>query len=186
MGMNMRYLIKGEVAERSVLPTGSDQAWLNTYRARDGKYLALSCLEPPFWGNLCRLVGREDFTSDQFSPIERQKEMYEALCDIFATKDRDEWMGLLDEADVAGAPVYNVEEVMSDPHVVHHGLVVEVDHPKIGKVKLLNSPFRLSDTPARPRTRPPLYGEQTREVLTEVIGASEQEITSLSLDGVIE
>jgi len=184
--MNIRYLLNGEVADRSKLPTGSDQAWLNTYKTHDGKYVAISCLEPPLWANLCRLVGRGDFVDQHFAPLEKQKEMYEALCKIFATKDRDEWLRLFDQADVAGAPVYNVEEVLSDPHVVHRGLVVEVDHPKLGKVKLLNNPFRLSDTPAKPRTRPPLYGENTHEILTDVIGASEQEIKSLIDEGVIE
>ena len=184
--MNIMYLLSGEVAARSTLPTGSNQAWLNTYKARDNKYVAISCLEPPLWSNLCQLVGREDLISSQFGPIEKQKEMYETLCAIFITRDRDDWIRLLDEADVAAAPVYNVAEAMSDPHVNHRELVVEVDHPKIGKVKLLRSPFRFSDTPVTPRVRPPLYGEHTREVLTDVVGASEQEISGLQEEGVIE
>lgn len=184
--MNIMYLLSGEVAARSTLPTGSNQAWLNTYKARDNKYVAISCLEPPLWSNLCQLVGREDLISSQFGPIEKQKEMYETLCAIFITRDRDDWIRLLDEADVAAAPVYNVAEAMSDPHVNHRELVVEVDHPKIGKVKLLRSPFRFSDTPVTPRVRPPLYGEHTREILTDVVGASEQEISGLQEEGVIE
>lgn len=184
--MNTRYLLNGEVAARSVLPTGSDQAWLNTYGTRDGRHVTVSCLEPPLWANLCRLVGREDLISDQFGPIELQKEMYETLREVFATKDRDEWMRLLDEADVAAAPVYTVEEILSDPHVKDRGLVVEVDHPKMGKIKLLRSPFRFSDMPTDPRSRPPLYGEHTLEILNDVMGASESEIESLRAEGVIE
>lgn len=79
-----------------------------------------------------------------------------------------------------------VEEALSDPHVVHRGLVVEVDHPKMGKVKLLKSPFRFSDTPVKPRTRPPLYGEHTLEILKDLIGASKKEIAILRKEGVIE
>ncbi|UCG82341.1 MAG: CoA transferase [Dehalococcoidia bacterium] len=184
--MNIRYLLSGHIADRSVLPTGSDQAWLNTYRAKDGKYVAISCLEPPLWANLCRLVGREDFIPSQFEPIEKQKEMYDVLCELFAAKDRDEWVRLLDEADVASAPVYRVDEALSDPHVKAHGLVVEVDHPKMGTIRLLQSPYRLSDTPARPRARPPLYGEHTLEILQDVIGACEEEIKGLREEGVIE
>jgi crotonobetainyl-CoA:carnitine CoA-transferase CaiB-like acyl-CoA transferase len=63
---------------------------------------------------------------------------------------------------------------------------VEVDHPKLGKVKLLRSPFRFSETPVEPRRRPPLYGENTREILGEVLGAGEGEIAALSQEGVIE
>lgn len=184
--MNMRYLVNGEVAERSVLPTGSDQAWLNVYRARDGKYIAISCLEPQAWANFCRVVGREDFVAQHFAPVDRQKEMYEALCELFGSKDGDDWLKLFDESDVAGAPVNTVEEALSDPHVKHRKLVVEVDHPKMGKVKLLNSPFKFSDTPVKERARPPLYGENTREVLREVVGVSEEEIDRLSQGGAIE
>ncbi len=112
--------------------------------------------------------------------------MYKELCKIFATKTRDEWLKLFDEADVAGAPVYTIEETVSDPHVVHRGLIVEVDHPKLEKVKLIKSPFRLSATPVKPRSRPPLYGENTEEILKSVIGLKKKDITELRKEGVIE
>ena len=184
--MNMMYLTSGVVAERSELPTGSDQAWLNVYRTKDSSYVAVSCLEPHTWSNLCRLVGRQDFEDQHFAPIEKQKEIYETFCEVFATKDRDEWLRLFDEADVAGAPVNTVEEALSDPHVAYRGLVVEVDHPKIGRVKLLKSPFRFSDTPVKPRSRPPLYGEHTHEILSNVVGVTQEEVKSLREEGVIE
>lgn len=184
--MNMLYLTNGVISERSELPTGSDQAWLNVYRAKDGSYLALSCLEPHTWASLCRLVGREDLIDRHFAPFDEQKEIYDTFCDIFATRDRAEWLRMFDEADVAGAPVNTVEEALADPHVKYRGLVTEVDHPTIGKVKLLKSPFRLSDTPAVPRARPPLYGEHTRDLLRDIVGASEEEIANLSSEGVIE
>ena len=184
--MNLRYLINGFIAERSELPTGSDQAWLNVYKTKDGSYLALSCLEPHTWANLCKLVGREDFVPHHFSAMEKQKEIYDTFCDIFAAKDRAEWLKLFDEADVAGAPVNTVQEALADPHVVYKGLVVEVDHPKLGKVKLLKSPFRFSDTPVKPRQRPPLYGENTEEILKSVMGLKKKDIDGLRQEGIIE
>jgi crotonobetainyl-CoA:carnitine CoA-transferase CaiB-like acyl-CoA transferase len=184
--MNIRYLTSGFVAERSTLPTGSDQAWLNVYRCADGSYIAVSCLEPHAWSNLCRVVGREDFAPLHFAGMEEQQRIYDTFCEIFAAKDRSEWLRLFDEADVAGAPVNTVEEAIRDPHVVHRGLVVETDHPKLGKVKLLKSPFRFSDTPVRPRVRPPLYGEHTVETIKDVMGATEEDIAKLHEEGVIE
>jgi len=184
--MNMRYLANGFIAERSELPTGSDQAWLNVYKTGDGSYLALSCLEPHAWSNLCKLLGREDYIDQHFAALEKQKEVYETFCQIFSTKDRAEWLRLFDEADVAGAPVNTVEEALADPHVKYRELVVEVDHPKMGKVKLLRSPFRFSDTPVKPRNRPPLYGENTLDILKNMIGVGEEEIKTLQEEGVIE
>jgi crotonobetainyl-CoA:carnitine CoA-transferase CaiB-like acyl-CoA transferase len=184
--MNLRYLINGFIAERSELPTGSDQAWLNVYKTKDGSYLALSCLEPHTWANLCKLVDREDFVPHHFSTMDKQKEIYDTFCNIFAAKDRAEWLRLFDAADVAGAPVNTIKEALSDPHVVYKGLVVEVDHPKLGKVKLLKSPFRFSDTPVKPRQRPPLYGENTEEILKSVMGLKKKDIAALRKEGVIE
>ena len=181
-----QYLRDGRLPQRAELPTGCDIAWMNIYKAGDGKYLTLGCFEPWLWANLCRLVGREDFIPAQFGPIEKQKEMYEALSEVFATKDREEWIKLMDEADVCAGPVYTFEEMFSDPHFKHHKVVVEVEHPKLGKIKLLNTPFKFSETPAEVRTRPPLWAEHTREVLSNLLGYSEEKLDILLQEEVIE
>jgi crotonobetainyl-CoA:carnitine CoA-transferase CaiB-like acyl-CoA transferase len=184
--MNMRYLSAGDVAERSALPSGSDAAWMNVYRTSDDKYIALSCQETQLWENLCRLMEREDLIPFQFADLERQKEMYEALSEKFAARTRDEWMSLLDEADVAAAPVYSIAEAHSDPHFRHSQPTVEVDHPSLGTIRVLRSPLRFSGTPVRPRTRPPLYGENTLEVLRDLADMTEQEVDALQREGIVE
>lgn len=182
----MMYLVDGIQMERAALPTGSDQAWMNIYKARDGKYFTLSTFEPWLWANLCRLLGREDFVEYQFGPVEKQKEMYSELARVFATKDRDEWVKLLADADVCVAPVYTFEETFSDPQVRHRKMIVEIDHPKRGRIKLLNTPYKFSETPANIRTRPPLYAEHTREVLSTVLNYADEEIDHLLQEKAIE
>lgn len=145
--MNMRYLMSGEISDRGTLPTGSDMAWLNVYRTKDDKYIALSCQEPQLWSSLCRLMKHEEFIPHHFTLGDKQREMYEALSEAFATKTRDEWMKALDEADVAAAPVYTIAEAYSDAHFKNRPPSVEVDHPKLGTVRVLKSPLRFSDTP---------------------------------------
>ena len=184
--MVTRYLVNGEIAQRGVLPSGGDMAWMQAYKTGDGSYIALSCLETHSWANLCKLLDRENFIPDHYATPDRQKEIFDDFSKIFATKSREEWLRLFDEADVAGAPVNTIAETIEDKHVKHRGMIVEVDHPKMGKVKLLKSPFHFSDTPVLPRTRPPLYGEHTLEILNNVMGASEQDINSLRDEGVIE
>jgi crotonobetainyl-CoA:carnitine CoA-transferase CaiB-like acyl-CoA transferase len=61
-----------------------------------------------------------------------------------------------------------------------------MEHPKLGKVKLLNTPFKLSDTPAAVRIRPPLWAEHTREVLSELLGYSKRKIDRLLKEEVVE
>jgi crotonobetainyl-CoA:carnitine CoA-transferase CaiB-like acyl-CoA transferase len=182
----MMYFGTGATPGRSDLPTGSDQAWMNVYQAKDGKYLTLSCMEPSFWANLCRALDREDLIPYQFESVDKQKEMYEALSEVFATRDRDEWVKLADDADVPIGPVYTIDEVFADPHLKHRKAVVEVEHPRLGKIKLLNTPFKLSETPAEVKLRPPLWGEHTREVLSEFLGYGEEKINHLFQKNVIE
>ena len=180
------YLMNGNLPERSESATGSDMACMNTYKARDGKYFTVGCAEPWLWVKLCKLVGREDFVPNQFDDVDKQKEIYQTLSEAFATRDRDEWVKLLDEADIGVGPVYNFEEIFSDPHFKHRKVLAEVEHPKLGKIKLLNTPFKFSETPAEVRAGPPLWGEHTREVLSNILGYSESKISHLLKEGVIE
>ncbi|MFC1847861.1 CaiB/BaiF CoA transferase family protein [Chloroflexota bacterium] len=181
-----QYFCQGIVPERSELPTGIDVAYMNIYKAADAKYFTVGCLEPWHWEALCRVAGKEEFIPDQFSSIERQKEIYDALSEVFATSNRDEWVQQLEEADVSVAPVYDFAEMFSDPHLKHRKATVELEHPKLGNIRVLNTPFKLSDTPAAVRTGPPLWAEHTKEVLRMMLGYTEEEITELLVKEVIE
>jgi crotonobetainyl-CoA:carnitine CoA-transferase CaiB-like acyl-CoA transferase len=180
------YLLNGNLPQRPESATGSDMACLNTYKAGDGKYFTIGCAEPWLWAKLCKLVGREDFIPHQFEDIDQQNEMYRALSDAFATKNRDEWVKLLDEADIGVGPVYDFADIFSDPHFKHRKVLAEVEHPKLGRIKLLNTPFKFSGTPAEVSTAPPLWGEHTRDVLSNILGYNEAKIALLIKQGVIE
>jgi crotonobetainyl-CoA:carnitine CoA-transferase CaiB-like acyl-CoA transferase len=182
----MMFFGTGMNPGRSDLRTGSDQAWMNIYQAGDGKYLTVACMEPSLWANLCRALDREDLVGRQFEPVEAQKQMYDELSRIFATRPRDEWMKLADESDAPVGPVYAFDELFSDPHVQHRRATVEVDHPRLGPIRLLNTPFKLSETPAGVRTSPPLWAEHTRQVLGELLGLSEADLDRLTEERVIE
>lgn len=181
-----QYLLDQRLPVPADLPTGSDVAWMNVYRAKDGEFFTVGCAESWRWDSLCRLLGREGFIPHQFDSVEKQKEMYQAFSEVFATRDSDEWVRLLDEADVAAGPVYDFEGVFSDSHFKQRGITVEVEHPKLGALRLLNTPFKFSETPAEVRSRPPLWAEHTREVLSTMLGYSEGELDRLTQEEVIE
>jgi crotonobetainyl-CoA:carnitine CoA-transferase CaiB-like acyl-CoA transferase len=180
------YLLNGNLPERAESPTGSDMACLNTYEARDGKYFTVGCPEPWLWAKLCKIVSREEFIPHQFDDVDKQKEIYQAFSEVFVNRDREEWVKLLDEADISVSPVYNFEEIFSDPHFKHRKVLTEVQHPKLGKIKVLNTPFRFSETPVGVRASPPLWGEHTREVLRDMLGYKKAQIDHLLNEGVIE
>lgn len=181
-----QYLLDGRLPQRPESPTGSDMACMTVYKARDGKYFSVGCVEPWLWSRLCAIAGREDLVPHQYDLSEKQKEVYEAFAEAFAARDREEWIELLDGAGISVAPVYEFDEMFADPHFIHRGVLVEVEHPKLGRIKVLNTPFRFSETPAGVSLRPPLWAEHTREVLRDMLGYGEEELDQLTRDEVIE
>jgi len=86
------------------------------------------------------------------------------LTEIISSATLEEWTRRLDAAGALFAPVRNFEEVFSEPSVVSD-MLVKFDHPTAGQITSLNNPIRLSETPVEMRSRPPLLGEHTDEVL---------------------
>mgnify|MGYP003521033692 FL=1 len=90
----------------------------------------------------------------------------------------------LDAAGVPAAPVARIDEVLADPQTLARNMVIEQDHPLLGKIKLPNLPFRFSDCDTSPRGPAPLLGQHNREVATQ-LGLSSGEIDAMERDGVL-
>ena len=98
---------------------------------------------------------------------------------VTRTEDRAEWFRRLQEAGVPCGPINTIDQVFSDPQVLHREMVVEIPHPTAGKVKLAGFPYKLSRTPAAITRHPPLLGEHTEAVLRDVLGYSATAIADL-------
>jgi len=153
----------------------------NVYETKDGKYISVGCLEPHFYENLCRALGREDFIAHQNNP-EKREEVFAYFRETFLTKTRDEWFELLKQTDICVGPVYTIDEVFNDPQVLHRKMVVEVDHPSLGKVKQVGISVKLSETPGEIRSTAPLLGQHTEEVLQD-LGYTKERIEELRAEG---
>lgn len=97
-------------------------ACYQTYRARDGRWLSVAAIEPKFWANLCRALGVPDLIELHTDP-NRQGEARRRLIDVFATRDRDDWIAALAGADTCVAPVNDLDDVVHHPHFRSRGLV---------------------------------------------------------------
>lgn len=157
--------------------------WYNTYLCADGKWLSIGPFEPWFWANLCRALGREDFTPHQWNR-EMWPEIFRAFTEIFRTKPRDEWYDLLNQTDICVGRVYTVDEMVEDAQVRARQMIVEVDHPTLGKVPQIGIPMKLSDTPGEIRFAGVTPGAHTDEILGE-IGLDSEKIGTLRAQGVV-
>jgi len=139
------------------------------YHTQD-KDLALNAHSNEWWGRLCRApefvhFGEDARLATPEGRLEHREELNRALQDIFRTKTRDAWLTYLGQFDVLCAPVYDYRELFADPQVYHNQMVVEQDHPKAGRVKVIGIPVKLSETPGDIGPAAPQLGEHTEEVL---------------------
>jgi CoA:oxalate CoA-transferase len=88
-------------------------------------------------------------------------------------------------AKVPVAPVYQVDEIVKDPHLIARDMFVDVEHPNAGKVKVPNFPVKLSETPGEIVSAAPLLGQHNREILMGVLGYTEEKVSELERAGII-
>lgn len=178
------YFSDGFVPGRGDILSFGGMPFYNIFETKDGKYVSLGALEPWFYQNLCKAVGREDFGPYEFDKGEKRDEIFAYFRETFRTKTRDEWVELLRQADVPAAPVYSLDEVPNDPQVKSRKMVVELDHPKLGKIKQAGISIKLSDTPGEVRSLAPMPGQHTDDILGE-LGYAKGAIEELRNSGAV-
>lgn len=90
-----------------------------------------------------------------------------ALTAHFETRPSADWLAKLEAAGVPAGPVNTITEMLEDPQTLARRMVVDVPHSRLGRVKTLGVPIKLSETPGGPARSAPVYGEHTREILRE-------------------
>jgi alpha-methylacyl-CoA racemase len=158
-------------------------ACYNVYRCRDGRYLAVGALEPKFWESLCEAMGLAEHKGRQWERGPRRQETIDAFARAFASRDRDEWLRVLEKADACVEPLLDVPEMAAHEQVRARRAVVAA-RTGATEFRTVASPLRLSATPvAEPRPVPAL-GQHTDEVLGE-LGYAPAEIEHLRVQGVV-
>ena len=156
----------------------------NVYETSDGKYMTLGALEPKFWANFCRSVGRDDLIARQFDEGERRENLFEEVRAIFKSRAQSEWVALVRDADCCCEPVLSMAEAFEHAQTLAREMVRETQHPTAGNIKQLGFSYKLSDTPPRAYRPSPALGEHTEELLA-ALGISGEERERLRKSGVI-
>ena len=178
-------LSQGYTAKRGANRLNGGSPFYNVYRTADGKYFSIAAIEPWFWENLCRAIGREDLIPHQQAGEEKRAEIARTLEATFLTKTRDEWFEVLKDANISVGKVYDLDEALADPQAIARNMVVEIEAPGVGEGKVTQPgiPFHLSATPGAVRHPGSVTGQHTAEVLAD-LGYSSIQIDGLLARGV--
>ena len=182
------FLVTGEAPRR----LGNDHPSIVPYRAfpaRDG-HLIVAIGNDVQFRSFCEAAGRPEIAADErFRDNEARVRNREALGALLEELTRgktvDEWIALLERANVPGGPINTLDRVFADAHVRKRGAKVTLEHPRYGALDLVANPIRLSGTPIEYRSAPPLLGEHNAEILAGLLEKSADELASLSAAGVI-
>ena len=155
----------------------------NVYLTRDNKMITIGSLEPWFFANLCRALGREDLIAHEYNPAKRD-EIRQFFTEAFKTKTRDEWFEILTRTDVCVGRMLTLDEVPDDPQVKARKMIVEVEAPGGQKVRQVGISAKLSDTPGSIRSLAPQLGQHTDEILGG-LGYSKEQIQKWREEGAI-
>lgn len=186
--INMNYLIGGVVPKRmgtghpSIVP-------YQMFQAKDGPMVVAVGNDGQF-SKLCALLEMPELAQDErfrTNPlrVKHRDALIPRLEAAFVRKPLNAWIESLTRLGVPCGPLYDIPQVFDDPHVKARAVQVRIPHPRAASVPALANPARLSATPPTYDRPAPLLGEHTREVLSTVLGLSDQDVDRLAAEGVI-
>jgi len=159
------------------------------FRTRDGEVI-VACGNDNLYRKLCDAAGCGALATDgRFATngkrVENRVELTRLLQEVFSKRSTKDWVDVLEAAGVPNGPINNVAQVFEEPQVKARNVRQELDHPLAGKVPTVASPMRFSGTPLEFKLAPPLLGQHTDEVLKGLLGKSDEEISSLRVEGIV-
>jgi CoA:oxalate CoA-transferase len=182
-----RYVVTGEAPK----PAGNRHSSITPFEpfeTSDGEIM-IAAGNDALFVKMCELFGTEEWAQDErfkSNPLRTKnvEELVPLITAVTKTKTTREWQDLLDKAGVPNGPINTIDKVMEDPQVLARDMIVEVDHPVAGHLKMAGVPIKMSETQGSVRTHAPLLGQHTEEILKELLGMSTEEIDALKKEDI--
>ena len=187
--MGTMWLTKGELAE----PPGSGHMYSVPWQAfecADG-YIVIATRQEAFWTRLCDAIEAPELAADpRFATntvrVANRDTLVPILEDILAQRTVGAWIERFRAGDIPAAPVNNLDSVFAEPPVAERNMIVEYDHPQVGKVRLPGNPIKMSGMEGTISKPAPMLGQHTDEVLSELLGLDAQTIAALRANGAVK
>ena len=181
------YLISGDLPKRY----GNAHANIVPYQsfaASDGWFVITIGNDKQFEA-LCRVISKPELANDaRFSVnsarVQNRGELISLIKPVFKARPVSEWLSEIGDSFPCGR-INNLEQVFSMPQVKEREMLIEMDHSRIGKLPLVGSPLKLSDSPVQYNSPPPLLGEHTENILADVLGYDPNQIKALKQAGAV-
>ena len=179
----------GTVKERSPGLSGHS-APAGNFMTKDGSWIILVTSSDKTFERLAKAMDREDMLIDpryctNVVRLQRFDEVNGIVSDWVKTKTKDELQALLDDYGVPMSPIYSIQDIFEDPQYKARENIVEVEHPRLGKVKIPGIVPKFSETPGSIRQIAPDLGEHSEDILSNLLGLDEQRIADLKAKKVI-
>jgi CoA:oxalate CoA-transferase len=184
----VRYTSQGEIPQ----PLGTAHPSITPFQAFPAKdnWIVIAIGTDKLWARFCAVIGRDDLAEDQrflTNPLrtENRDRLASILTAELGKRTAREWADILEKEGIPCSLVNNIKQICEDPQVQFRNMLVEVEQPGVGKVRIAGSPFHLSETPGRVYHGAPSLGEHTEAILTAVLKKTLSEVSHLQSQGVI-
>jgi crotonobetainyl-CoA:carnitine CoA-transferase CaiB-like acyl-CoA transferase len=186
--MGTMWLTNGELPTRPGSSHDYTVPW-QAFETKDG-HVVVATRQEVFWRRLCEAMGHGELADEpRFSTnalrVQNRAELVPKLEAIFRERTVDEWITVLRKADVPAAPVNNLDRAFAEPPVAEREMIVEYDHPDVGRVRLPGNPIKMSGVSGTISKPAPRLGEHTESVLRELLSLDADRIASLRASGAI-
>jgi len=160
-----------------------------TIPTRDG-WMVIAIGNDIIWERFCTTIGREDLSQQPEYKTNslrsrNRKTLMEIIEKEMVKRTTRAWSRILERESIPHSPINNIKQVCEDPCINHRKMLAEIEQPQMGRIKIAGSPIHLSETPGQVYAPAPLLGEHTGEILKNLLGYSDADISRLQAEGVI-
>ena len=186
--MAAQYFADGTIPER----LGLEHPWRvpsKTFKTKEG-YISSSATSGIMYPKLCKALGLEGLIDDpRFKTnalrVKNRKALYPMLEKVMMTKTANEWSEIFEEAGLPNGVMKDLDQVFNDPHILERKMLQLLDYPVLGNLKMIGIPFKFLNSENARIKLPPLLGEDTDEVLREMLGYDHVKISDMRRKKVI-